>query len=174
MRYTNENWKWGVEPFFPHDVVHHAIITVLVMIVFACVVFWAPDIFMLPEEPADPMNTPAHIKPEWYFLPMYQGLKLFPSGGILGDYGKLCGVMAQGIAATLLILLPFIDRSKEKHPLKRMVFFAGSLIVILFMLVLGFCGKYDDWATRSVAIIVAAVAFALIMSWALWYRRKLA
>jgi quinol-cytochrome oxidoreductase complex cytochrome b subunit len=173
VRYTKDNWKWGVEPFFPNDVVHHAIITIGVFVVFAVVVFWLPGIFMLPEEPADPMNTPAHIKPEWYFLPMYQGLKLFPSD-IFGEYGKMLGVMAQGVAAALLVLLPFIDRSKERNPLKRMVFFAGSIAVILFILVLGFCGKYDETSPRIVATVIACVVFVLIMAWAIWLRRRLA
>ncbi len=173
MRYTKENWKWGVEPFFPHDVVHHALIVVGVFVVFAVVVFWLPGIFMLPEEPADPMNTPAHIKPEWYFLPMYQGLKLFPSN-IFGEYGKMLGVMAQGAAAALLVLLPFIDRSKERNPLKRMIFFAGCVGVIVFVLVLGFCGKYDATGLRIAAVVVGAIVFASILAWALWFRRRLA
>ncbi len=173
MRYTKENWKWGVEPFFPHDVVHHAIIVVGVFILFAVVVFWFPGLFMLPEEPADPMNTPAHIKPEWYFLPMYQGLKLFPSD-IFGEYGKMLGVMAQGVAAALLVLFPFLDRKKEKHPLKRMVFFACSIAIILFILVLGWCGKYDDTGTRIIGGLIGLLLWVGIMVWAMWQRRKLA
>lgn len=173
MRYTKDNWKWGVEPFFPNDVVHHAIIVTGVFVVFAVVVFWAPGLFMLPEQPADPMNTPTHIKPEWYFLPMYQGLKLFPSD-IFGEYGKMLGVMAQGVAATLLVLLPFLDRTKEKHPLKRMVFFAASVGIIIFILVLGFCGKYDETSTRMAGAVVGAVVYILIMAWAVWLRRRIA
>jgi len=173
VRYTKDNWKWGVEPFFPHDVVHHAIVVTAVFVVFLVVVFSLQSVFMLPEEPADPMNTPAHIKPEWYFLPMYQGLKLFPSD-IFGEWGKMLGVMAQGVAAVLLILLPFIDRSPERNPLKRMVFFAGGIIVILFIFVLGFCGKYDETSTRAVAVLIAAAVFVAVMAWALWFRRRLA
>ena len=173
MRYTKENWRWGVEPFYPNDVVHHAIIVIGVFILFAIVVFWLPGVFMLPEEPADPMNTPAHIKPEWYFLPMYQGLKLFPSD-IFGEYGKMLGVMAQGVVGALLVVFPFLDRSRERNPLKRMVFLACSLIAILFVLVLGFCGKYDDSGARIAATVVACAVFVLIMGWATWYRRRLA
>jgi ubiquinol-cytochrome c reductase cytochrome b subunit len=173
VRYTKENWKWGVEPFFPHDVVHHAIIVVGVMCVFAAVVFWAPSVFMMPEEPADPMNTPAHIKPEWYFLPMYQALKLFPSD-IFGEYGKMLGVMAQGVAGFLLVVLPFLDRGKEKNPLKRMAFFTCSLAIILFILMLGFCGKYDDAGTRIIGASVGFAVFIAIMAWAVWFKRRLA
>ena len=173
MRYTNENWKWGVEPFFPNDVVHHAIVVIGVFAVFAVIVFWLPGVFMLPEEPADPMNTPAHIKPEWYFLPMYQGLKLFPSD-IFGEYGKMLGVMAQGVAAGLLVLLPFLDRTKERHPLKRMVFFACSIATILFIVVLGIFGKYDEASTRTIVTVVSFIVFALVMAWAIWLRRRIA
>jgi len=52
-------------------------------------------------EPADPMNTPAHVKPEWYFLALYQVLKYV---------SKTLGVLIPIFAVILLTLWPFIDR----------------------------------------------------------------
>jgi quinol-cytochrome oxidoreductase complex cytochrome b subunit len=52
-------------------------------------------------EPADPMNTPAHVKPEWYFLALYQVLKYV---------SKTAGVLIPIVALILLTLWPFIDR----------------------------------------------------------------
>jgi quinol-cytochrome oxidoreductase complex cytochrome b subunit len=56
-------------------------------------------------EPADPLNTPAHVKPEWYFLALYQVLKFIP---------KTTGVMLPLIGVTLVMLWPFIDHKPEK------------------------------------------------------------
>ncbi len=58
-------------------------------------------------EPADPMNTPAHVKPEWYFLALYQLLKFIP---------KTTGAVLPVLAVILLTLWPFIDRKPDRSP----------------------------------------------------------
>lgn len=57
------------------------------------------------EEEANPLNTPAHIKPEWYFLFLYQTLKYVP---------RIVGVLAPGVGVLILFLLPFIDRRPSR------------------------------------------------------------
>ena len=71
---------------------------------FLAVVFFDPYLFFPKDAflPANPFVTPAHIKPEWYFLANYQTLKIFPN--------ELIGLSLQGAAMTFLALLPFIDR----------------------------------------------------------------
>jgi quinol-cytochrome oxidoreductase complex cytochrome b subunit len=64
------------------------------------------------EEHADPLNTPAHVKPEWYFLFLYQTLKLVP---------RIVGVLVPGIGIGLLALLPFIDRKRHRTMRDRLV-----------------------------------------------------
>lgn len=59
------------------------------------------------EEPADPLNTPAHTKPEWYFLGLYQLLKFVP---------KTVGVLIPIVGIILVILLPFFDGKPDKAP----------------------------------------------------------
>ena len=56
--------------------------------------------------PADPMNTPEHIKPEWYFLALYQVLKFIP---------KTAGVLLPIIGTLFLFALPFLDRRPEDN-----------------------------------------------------------
>ena len=76
MRY--DKWKWGTEPFKPNHMVYQALAVLPVLMIYFAIVVFAPGIFMLEQEPADTLTTPAHIKPEWYFLPAYQTLKMIP------------------------------------------------------------------------------------------------
>ncbi len=85
--------------------------------------------------PANPLVTPSHIKPEWYFLANYQTLKLFPS--------EIVGLTVQAIAMTFLALLPFIDRGTEKHPLKRPTFTLTAIGCILLWIGLTIWGLYS-------------------------------
>lgn len=57
--------------------------------------------------PADPLDTPEHIKPEWYFLALYQLLKFVP---------KTAGVLLPIIGLVVLMLWPFIDRKQDASP----------------------------------------------------------
>jgi len=101
------------------------------------VVFFDPYIFFPSTAflPADPFQTPAHIKPEWYFLANYQTLKLFPS--------EFLGIAVQGAAMTFLALLPFIDRGTEKHPLKRPLFMVCAIGGIIIYIALMIWGHYS-------------------------------
>ena len=75
--------------------------------------------------PADPMNTPAHVKPEWYFLALYQILKFIP---------KTTGAVAPVIAIFMVLLWPFIDRKTDKSPrAQRIRLIAVLLGVVLFV-----------------------------------------
>ena len=74
------------------------------------------------EEPADPLRTPEHAKPEWYFLFLYQGLKIVP---------RIVGVMAPIVGALLLLVLPFIDRNPNLTPGKRLVAIAIGVVCVI-------------------------------------------
>ncbi len=82
-------------------------------------------------EPANPLETPEGIKPEWYFLPTYQLLKYFS-----GPLGKFLGIMISGVPFALLFLWPFIERSPARHPRKRK--WATRLGIVAVALALGF------------------------------------
>ena len=104
---------------------------------FCRVFFFAPTCLFTPDAffPANPFQTPAHIKPEWYFLANYQMLKIFPN--------EFLGLLVQGAAVTFLAILPFIDRGPERHPLKRPLFVALTAAGIVLYIALIIWGHYS-------------------------------
>jgi len=64
------------------------------------------------QEPADPLNTPLHVKPEWYFLALYQLLKFVPPT-ILGINGPMFAVVSIIFALLVVTLLPFLDKKAD-------------------------------------------------------------
>lgn len=102
-----------LEPFFPHEIVKMIIVVLctLALLMFLVVLPTYLENLGLhgvahEENPADPSTTPPHIRPEWYFLAVYQYLKLMPSE-ILGIGGKALGILTQMVVVILLFLLPF-------------------------------------------------------------------
>ena len=75
------------------------------------------------QEPADPFNTPEHIKPEWYFLALYQLLKFIP---------KTTGAVAPVLAIIFILIWPFIDRKPDKSPKAQRIRF---IAVVIFTIV---------------------------------------
>ena len=133
MKYNKDNWKGELEPFWPHDVVDKGVIASIVLGLFLLIAFFYPGLFLPPEEPANTLVTPLHVKPEWYFLAAYQTLKIFPNT-VFGGAAELLGMSVQVIAITALFLLPFLDRSPEKNWRRRPYFIycvaAGVVIFI--------------------------------------------
>ncbi|MBJ6727250.1 cytochrome b [Geomesophilobacter sediminis] len=143
---TQNNWEGksyryefhpGGIPFFPNYALQDATSVSIYLAIFFALIFFAPTLFFTPDSfvPANPFKTPAHIKPEWYFLANYQTLKIFPS--------ELIGLLVQVAAMTVLALLPFIDRTKERHPLKRPIFLTCAIGGILLWLGLTIWGHYS-------------------------------
>lgn len=135
-QYRHEGHPGGI-PFFPNYILADATAIAAYLAFFTVVVFFSPYVFFPADAfvPANPFQTPAHIKPEWYFLANYQTLKIFPS--------EFLGLAVQGGAMTLLALLPFIDRGREKHPMKRPVFLCGAFGGIIVYLALMIWGHYS-------------------------------
>jgi ubiquinol-cytochrome c reductase cytochrome b subunit len=83
--------------------------------------------------PADPLKTPPHIKPLWYFTPFYAILRAVPD--------KLMGVVAMAAAIVLLFVLPWLDRSPVKSIRYRGLSYKVALTVfVVSFLALGFLG----------------------------------
>jgi cytochrome b6-f complex subunit 4 len=90
-------------------------------------------------EPADPLNTPLHVKPEWYFLSLYQILKKIPPM-VLGIQGKVLGVVLPIVLVGLIFLWPFIDHKPDKSRRIyriRMIFAIVAVIIIIALTVWG-------------------------------------
>jgi len=77
--------------------------------------------------------VPPGIRPEWYFLAMFQVLKLLPAH-IMGIEGEVLGVLGFGLAALILLLLPFLDRGAADGRSSRLVTVAG-IVALAYMFV---------------------------------------
>lgn len=98
-------------PFHPYYTVKDIVGVVVFLFVFCFIVFFFPEMggYFLEKpnfEMADPLKTPAHIAPVWYFTPFYAILRAVPD--------KLMGVVAMGGAIAVLFVLPWLDRSPVK------------------------------------------------------------
>lgn len=119
-------------PFFPHHVLKEGIVFFVLLGTLITLSVLVP--FELGEK-ANPLETPHAIKPEWYFLPMYQVLKYFP---------KLTGIFVVSLAPLTLLIWPFLDRSSQRHPLKRPFGLAFGILVVLSLLIFGMMGYLSE------------------------------
>lgn len=83
--------------------------------------------------------APAGIKPEWYFLFMFQTLKYIPAKILIFD-GEVIGILFFMLAGAALFVVPFINRSPEQHPRRRMIFNILGGIALLFVAVMTVIG----------------------------------
>jgi len=104
------------------------------------VTYFAPNYLGHPDNyiPANPLATPAHIAPEWYFWPFYAILRAFTVDFILP--AKLWGVLAMFASILLLFFLPWLDKSPVRSGSYRPTFRIFFWILIADVLVLGYCG----------------------------------
>jgi quinol-cytochrome oxidoreductase complex cytochrome b subunit len=108
-----------VEPFWPNEIVKMSVVVLCTLAVIMLLAVLPVLLEMIglhgvghQEEPANPRGaTPIGIKPEWYFLAVYQYLRLMPTQ-LLGISGKTLGVLSQGVGMGLLVLLPFWYRRR--------------------------------------------------------------
>ena len=117
-------------PFHPYYTVKDCFGLGVFLIFYAGVVFFAPNLLGEPDNyiPANPLATPPHIVPEWYFLPFYAILRSIPN--------KLLGVIAMFGSIALLFVLPWLDRSPVKSARFRPVYqmFFWLLLADCFLL----------------------------------------
>jgi ubiquinol-cytochrome c reductase cytochrome b subunit len=127
-------------PFHPFYTAKDGFGLGLFLIGLSLLVFFAPNYLGHADNyiPANPMSTPAHIVPEWYFWPFYAILRAFTVDVILP--AKLWGVIAMFASILLLFFLPWLDRSAVRSGSYRPTFKIFFWILILDVLVLGWCG----------------------------------
>ncbi|MBB5687915.1 cytochrome b/b6 [Roseomonas alkaliterrae] len=142
LHITGSNNPLGIEPKGPKDTLpFHPYYTakdsfglVIYFIVFAALVFFAPNYLGHADNyiPADPLVTPAHIVPEWYFLPFYAILRAVPD--------KLGGVLLMFGSIAVLFVLPWLDsspvRSMRFRPMARIALFLWTISFFVLM----YCG----------------------------------
>jgi ubiquinol-cytochrome c reductase cytochrome b subunit len=136
-------------PFHPFYTIKDLFGLSFALTIFFAVVFFAPDFLGHPDNyiPADPLKTPAHIVPEWYFLPFYAILRAIPD--------KLGGVIAMFSAIFVLFLLPWLDTSKVRSATFRPIYKILFWIFLIDAIVLGWVGSKP---AEGVYIIISRLA----------------
>ncbi|TSA19841.1 MAG: cytochrome bc complex cytochrome b subunit [Betaproteobacteria bacterium] len=157
-------------PFHPYYTVKDILGVVVFLIVFSAILFFAPEMggYFLEANnfiPADPMKTPEHIAPVWYFTPYYAILRAVPP--IFGS--QFPGVVAMGVAVVIFFALPWLDRSPVKSIRYRGLNYKIALGLFVFAFVgLGILGilpatELYTWISRVLSVIY--FAFFLLMPW---------
>ena len=167
---VNVKSKEDTLAFHPYYTVKDTAGIVFFLILFCGVIFFAPTFGGLfleaPNfEPANPLQTPPHIAPVWYFTPFYAMLRAVPS--FAGT--QVWGVLVMGGAIVVLFFLPWLDRSPVKSIRYRGPIYKVALaIFVVSFIILGLCGmKPPSGIYPLLAKICTALYFAffLLMPW---------
>ena len=123
-------------PFHPYYTMKDSVGICVYLLVFAALVFFAPNLFMAAENyiPANPLVTPSEIVPEWYFLPFYAILRSVPS--------KLGGVLLMFGAIAVLFVLPWLDTSPVRSSKFRPIYRNFFWVLLVAVVVLGLVGAH--------------------------------
>jgi ubiquinol-cytochrome c reductase cytochrome b subunit len=172
-------------PFHPYYVVKDIVGVVVFLMVFSAIVFFAPDMggYFLEHNnfvPADPLKTPVHIAPVWYFTPFYSILRAVPP--LMRS--QFPGVVAMGLSVMIFFLLPWLDRGAVKSIRYRGAIYKTALaIFVVCFLVLGYLGteptnvwgQFGSWLGGAERATVAAriftIAYFLFFLLMPWYTR---
>jgi ubiquinol-cytochrome c reductase cytochrome b subunit len=155
-------------PFHPYYSVKDTVGVAGFLFLFAAAVFFAPEMggyFLEPPnfDPADPLKTPVHIAPVWYFTPFYAILRAVPS--IAGS--AFPGVVAMGAAIVVLFFLPWLDRSPVKSVRYKGVIVKGAIaIFVVVFILLGWLGTQPATPILTLLAQICTVlyfAFFLLM-----------
>ncbi len=133
--------KADTVPFTPHATMKDLFATSLFLILFAVFIFYMPNALGHADNyiPANPLQTPPEIVPEWYLLPFYAILRAFDFN--IGPIdSKLAGVLAMFASIGILFVLPWLDTSRVRSMRYRPVMRWWFIIFVVVCLVLGWCG----------------------------------
>jgi ubiquinol-cytochrome c reductase cytochrome b subunit len=175
-------------PFHPYYTVKDIVGVVVFLMVFTVIVFFMPEMggYFLEANnfvPADPLKTPVHIAPVWYFTPYYAMLRAVPS--VLGS--QFPGVAVMGAAVMILFLLPWLDRGAVKSIRYRGPKYKVWLTVfVISFLVLGYLGvvpttvwgqmpkafPFDGIEVGTLVARILTIAYFLFFLLMPWYTRS--
>ena len=161
-------------PFHPYYTIKDMYGVVGFLFIFAIVIFYIPEMggWFLEKDnfvPANPLKTPEHIAPLWYFTPYYAILRAVPD--------KFLGVMAMGAAIFVLFLLPWLDRSPVKSiRYKGWIFKLALAIFVVSFIGLAYLGMVPatpvaTWFSRLFSVLYFAF-FLLMPFYSKWDKPK--
>ena len=166
IKESKDPWGKPVDgiPFHPYYTVKDIVGVSVFIFFFAAVIFYMPELggYFLENDnfiPADPLKTPEHIAPLWYFTPFYAILRAVPD--------KFAGVMAMGGAIFVLFLLPWLDRSEVKSIRYRGgIYKKAVLLFVISFFGLGYLGTQaptPNATTMARILTVIYFGFFLLM-----------
>jgi ubiquinol-cytochrome c reductase cytochrome b subunit len=157
-------------PFHPYYTVKDLVGVMGFLVIFAGVIFFAPTFGGLFLEspnfsPANPLQTPPHIAPVWYFTPFYAMLRAVPS--FAGT--QVWGVLVMGASIVVLFFVPWLDRSpvnsiRYRGPIYKIML---AIFVVSFV-ILGLCGLKPPAGIYPMLAKICTIlyfAFFLLMPW---------
>ena len=143
--------KQDTLPFHPYYTSKDLFGAVVFLTIFASAVFFYPNYLGHPDNyiPANPLQTPAHIVPEWYFLPFYAILRAIPD--------KLGGVLFMFGAIAVLFVLPWLDKSPVRSGRFRPIFKIFFWLLLLDCVLLGYLGAKP---AEGIYVVASRIATA--------------
>jgi len=123
-------------PFFPNFLLRDMLFWLIVLNLLAILAVFFP--WELGKKADAFASAPAGIKPEWYFLFMFQTLKYIP-GKILFIDGEVLGILGFGLAGFLWLMVPFWDRKSSRGESNRLINYVG-IFVVFYMIILTIVG----------------------------------
>ena len=175
-RGSKEEAEKDTLPFFPYFVIKDLVALAIILAIFAAIVGFIPNYLGHPDNyiEADPLVTPAHIVPEWYFLPFYAILRAFTadvwvvqfasfiSGGIID--AKFFGVLAMFGAIAVMALAPWLDTSSVRSGRYRPQFKWWFALLVLDFFVLTWVGaKPAEQPYSTISLIGSSYWFAYFL-----------
>jgi ubiquinol-cytochrome c reductase cytochrome b subunit len=160
-------------PFHPYYTVKDIVGIGVFLILFSAVVFFAPEMggFFIEApnfEPANPLKTPEHIAPVWYFTPFYAMLRAVPP--MFGS--QFPGVVVMFGAIVMFFLLPWLDRSPVKSiRYKGMMFKVWIAIFVVSFIVLGWLGVQASTPTKTLLAQIFTGLYFLFFFLMPWYSK---
>jgi ubiquinol-cytochrome c reductase cytochrome b subunit len=168
--------KRDTVPFWPYFVIKDLFALAVILVVFFAIVGFMPNYLGHPDNyvQADPLVTPTHIVPEWYFLPFYAILRAFTddvwivaivdfvTAGIID--AKFFGVLAMFGSIVVLALVPWLDTSRVRSGRYRPMFKIAFWLFVLDFIVLTWAGAMPaEEPYPSIALIGTAYWFAYFL-----------
>ena len=160
-RGSKEEAQKDTLPFWPYFVIKDLFALVFVLAIFAAIVGFMPNFLGHPDNyiEANALKTPAHIVPEWYFLPFYAMLRAI-TFDILWINSKLAGVLTMFGSIAVLLLLPWLDTSRVRSGRYRPMFKVWFWLLVVDFVMLMWCGSQPP---EQPFVIISQLVDALLV-----------
>nr|AHH25210.1 cytochrome b [Lagocephalus lunaris] len=158
-------------PFHPYFTYKDLVGFVILLTALSILALFSPNYLGDPDNftPAKPLVTPAHIKPEWYFLFAYAILRSIPN--------KLGGVLALLASILILMIVPFLHTSKQRsltfRPLTQLLFWALVADVVILTWIGGMPVEDPYVIIGQIASVIYFAVFLVLMPTVSWFENKL-